>query len=447
MGDAMMRTTISAAMAGITLTTLSAASASEEPILYADFRGAAIVTISDGDMKASAYIDGQLGPDPQPDALTVTRISHDLATLQSANVPVSNSVAGPPSAIAITSDQTTAFVTESFGTRPEDGQTFRDLPIGTKLTAIDISDLSAPKVIAAVDIGHRPEGVSVHPEDGLVVATLHPVDGRQLAFVRYADGQLGTVQHVIVPGVEPSERISHAEWHPSGDFLALTLVNSAEIMFVRVIQDGPVISVEPWGNKVLTSKYPFMGRFTPDGRHFLTGNLYWGSDVPGIWAEAVGGDVTSVRFASEETSGGDGTPEVRHYLVGRAAASKDPEGVAVSPDGRWVVSVNLETSYAPTTDRRLTLYSSVSLLRLDPVTGHLSHADTVRYDGILPESATFDASGRFVALVTFDNHDPSVDPAMAASLDFFRITDDGKLVMLRRSMPLPRGAHSMQLIR
>lgn len=441
------QTLISMAGSGVALIAMTLTAMAQEPAKYADFQGAAIASISDGDMKASAYIGGQLGPDPQPDALTITRISSDLTTLESVSIPVSNSVAGPPTAIALTPDQTTAFVTESFGARPAGGETFRDLPVGAKLTAIDISDRAAPKVIGSIDLGKRPEGVSVHPGGDLVVATLHPVDGRQLAFVPFANGAMGEVQYVTVPGVEKSERITHAEWHPSGNFLALTLVNSAEIMFVRVTRDGSNVAIELWGNKVLTSKYPFMGRFTPDGRHFLTGNLYWGADVPGIWAEAVDGDVTSIRFASEATTGRGGDPEVRHFLVGRAQASKDPEGIAISPDGQWVVSVNLETSYAPKTDARLTMYSSVSLMRLDPETGRLTHADTLRYDGILPEAATFDASGKFISIVTYDSHDPTVDPKTAASLDFFRITPQGKLVMLRKSAPLPRGAHSMQLIR
>ncbi len=414
---------------------------------YADFKGKAIVTISDGDMKASAYIGGQLGADPQADALTITRLSPDLKTLQSASVKVSNSVAGPPTAVAVSADQRTAFVTESFGERPQGGSTFRDLPVGAKLTAVNIGDLGAPKVIASIEVGKRPEGVSVQPNGDLVVATLHPVDGRHLAFVPFSSGKFGTVRYVSVPGVEKSERITHAEWHPSGNFLALTLVNTSKIMFVRVKRDGSNVAVEPWGNRVLTSKYPFMGRFTPDGRHFLTGNLYWGADVPGIWAEAVDGDVTSIRFATEATPGRGGKLEVRHFLVGRASASKDPEGIAISPDGQWVASVNLETSYAPKTDERLTLYSSVTLMRFDTDTGRLTQSDTVRYDGILPEAVTFDASSRMISIVTFDSHDPAVDPKTAASLDFFRITEDGKLVMLRRSAPLPRGAHSMQLIR
>lgn len=413
---------------------------------YADFRGRAIVTISDGDMLASAYVDGRLGPKGPRDALTVTRLNSDLTQLQSASVPVSNSVAGPPTAVAVTRDGRWAFATESFAARTDTAERFPQLAPGALLTVVNLQDLAAPRVTETLDVGKRPEGISVNPAGDLVALTLHPVDGRQLAFVPFINGKLGAPQYVAVPGVDKTVRITHVEWHPSGSFAALTLVDQAQVMFVRVEREGGAIKITPWGNRVLTSKYPFMGRFTPDGRHFLTGNLYWGTDVPGFWTEAVDGDVTSVRFATEATPGADGQPQVRHFLVGKAGTGKDPEGIAISPDGRYVVSVNLETSYAPTSDRRVTMYSSVSLLRLDPATGRLTHLDTHRYDGILPEAATFDASGKFIAIVTYDSFDPSAPEATSGALDFFRITPDEKIVKLRRGHALPRGPHSMQLI-
>ncbi len=41
-----------------------------------------------------------------------------------------------------------------------------------------------------------------------------------------------------------------------------------------------------------------MGRFTPDGRHFIVNNLYWGSDVEGTWTEAPKGSINSIRLAA-----------------------------------------------------------------------------------------------------------------------------------------------------
>lgn len=442
------KNTVSALALCSSLAFIGAASAQNAPAPtpapYVNFQSRAIVTISDADMLATAYVDGRLGPRSGQDALTVTRISPDLSRFESVSVPVPNSVAGPPTAVAVTRDGRFAFATESFAPRSAEAERFAQLTPGSRLTMVDLSNLAAPRVAQTLEVGRRPEGVSVNPTGDLVALTLHPVDGRQLAFVPVQNGQMGQPQHVDVPGVDKTTRITHVEWHPSGNFIALTLVDVAQVVFLRVNREAGRVSVAEWGNRVVTSKYPFKGRFTPDGRHFLTANLWWGTDVPGFWTEAQKGDVTSIHFATEQTTGPNNQPQVRHFLVGKADVAKDPEGIAISPDGRYVVSVNLETSYAPKTDARMTPYSSVSLMRLDPQTGRLTHLDTLRYDGILPEAAAFDASGRFFSIVTYASFNPQ--DGEGGFLDFFRITADEKIVKLRRSAPLPKGPHSMQLV-
>ena len=117
--------------------------------------GEAIVSVHDGDMLSSAYVDGRLGPRESDDMLTVLSLS-DMSV---GSVPVSNSVAGAPTAVAVTPDGRYAVVSESFGPRPADGQTFRDLPIGTQLILVDISDLSHPEIADTATVGNRLDGL------------------------------------------------------------------------------------------------------------------------------------------------------------------------------------------------------------------------------------------------------------------------------------------------
>lgn len=406
---------------------------------YAAFEGGKLVAISDGDMLASAYVNGQLGPEEAGDALIVATVSPDLSTLETATVTVSNSVAGAPTAVAVTPDGRFAVVSESFGPRGPDGQTFADLPVGSLLTLVDISNEDAPEVVQEVSIGTRPEGLSLSPAGDMVAVAMHPADGRGIAFVPLEDGQFGEPSFAAVPGTAPEDRLSHVEWHPSGEFIAITDVNRAIVRFARVVRDAGGVSLEAWGNPVLVSKYPFMGRFSPDGRFFLTGNLYWGGDVVGIWTEAPAGDVTSIRFAAEA---GDNGP--RHFLVGRAATGISPEGIAISPDGEWAVTTNLEVSYAPADDPRHTPYASLTLIDIDRATGRLDPVGTFAFDGILPEAAVWDASSRFVAVVNYDQLDPS---RPGGSIDFWRLVDgtNPALVKLRPSIETPHGPHSIVL--
>ncbi len=398
--------------------------------------GRAIVSIHDGDMLSSAYVDGQLGPRESEDALTVL----SLSDMSIASVPVSNSVAGAPTAVAVTPDGQFAVVSESFGPRPEGGQTFRDLPIGTQVSLVDISDLANPSIAATAEVGDRLDGLSISPDGSLIAVALHQTDGRGIAFVERDGATLGAVSYASLPAIAESQRISHVEWHPVGDFIAIHAVDQAMVHFAQVIRSGGTVALEPWGNPVLTSKYPFMGRFTPDGSHYLTANLFWGPDVPGIWTEAVDGDVMSIRFDSE---GGENGP--RHLIVGRSVTGASPEGIAISPDGEWAVTTNLEVSYAPADDPRHTPYASLTLLDIDVETGMLATVGTYYFDGILPEAATFDASGRYVAVVNYDQH---VGGAAGGSIDFWRLVDgaDPKLVPTRTSIAVPHGPHSTALV-
>lgn len=126
-----------------------------------------------------------------------------------------------------------------------------------------------------------------------------------------------------------------------------------------------------------------------------------------------------------------------------------PEGVAISPNGRFVVTTNLERSYLPYDDDRITWFSSLSLIGLDPDTGQLRHMGDYPYDGILTEAATFDASSQYIAVANYDHFD---DRIQGGSIDFWRIAADPldpqpMLVQTRYSIPVTRGAHSMVLVR
>lgn len=399
--------------------------------------GRAFVSIHDGDMLASAYVDGQLGPQESGDALSIL----SLADMSVATVPVSNSVAGAPTAVAVTPDGRYAVVSESFGPRAEGGVSFRDLTPGGGLTLVDISDPSAPEIAAEMDISARPDGLSLSPDGAMVAVALHQSDGRGIAFVPIENGTFGAPSTASLPAMDPAQRVSHVEWHPTEDIVAIHMVDQAVIHFARVATGAQGVTLQPHGNAVLTSKYPFMGRFTPDGAFYITTNLYWGPDVGGIWTEAPAGDVTTIRVGAVT----DGEA-ARNTLVDRALTGRSPEGIAISPDGEWAVTTNLEVSYAPADDPRHTPYASLTLIDLDPASGAMRTVGTYPYDGILPEAAAFDASGQYLMVVNYDQHRGG---ANGGSLDFWRLVDGvaPKLVQTRTSVAVPHGPHSTALVK
>lgn len=416
-----------------------------------DFQGQMLLALSDADMVASAYVDGKLGPIEGSDTLSVIGLGGDPRQWRAATVAASNSVAGPPVALATTPDGRHAFVVETFTPRPsgKEDAVFGDLRPGNRLQVIDLSDPARPRVVQTVETPLRPTALSVSADGAIVAMTVHPAGGGRenpLVLYPFANGRLGAGQTPAVPRWRSGEQLIHAEFHPREPVLGLVNESRGEIAFVKMTTSANVIDLQPWGNLVQAEKSPYMLRFTPDGRHAIANALYWGPDVQGTWNEAPRGGVVSIRLDARRAADGSAV----HALVSRAGSGVSPEGIAISPDGRWVATTNLERSYLPYNDPRQTFFSSITLMRLDPTSGSLTRVADFAYDGILPEAAAFDGSSRFLAVVTYDHFDEN---RRGGSVDFWRIARDTldpervELVKTEHSVPVTRGAHSLVLVR
>lgn len=413
-----------------------------------NFEGRYIIAASDADMVASAYVDGDLGPREGSDRLSVIELGGDPRDWRAASIEVSNSVAGPPAVIDVTADGRYAVVIETWTPRPEgDGpHRFSDLGQGSKISVVDLTEPSAPAVTQTVETPERPDAVRISPSGDLVAVTFHPRGGgaeTPLAIYRFEGGQLGEVVTPPIPEWNAADdRLIDIDWHPTEPVLAMINETGANLRFARVSDD---LSVEVLGNIVDVERAPFRVEFTPDGRHVVVNGLYWGPDIAGRWIEAPRGSVLTVRMNAH--ADGD---KVRHALVSRVATGVSPEGLAVSPNGRWVATMNLERSYLPYDDDRITWFSSITLAALDQETGSLRHVGDFNYDGILPEAAVFDNSGSYLAVVNFDHFN---DRRAGGSVDFWRIDSDPlapdnvQLVRTEHSVPVARGAHSVVIAR
>ncbi|MBD2057389.1 beta-propeller fold lactonase family protein [Oculatella sp. FACHB-28] len=416
-----------------------------------DFQGRFLAVLSDADMEASAYIDGQLGGYPARgtashrtsemiDTLTLLPLGNEAVTPIS--LPVSNSVMGWPNNLAFTPDGQFAFITETFAPAPEGATLRSEIPSGQRLTVVSLSNLQQPQVVDQLDIGNEPRPVAVHPNGDLLVVSLRD-PARPIAFIPFENGELGTPIFQTLPGLnDPEANASHIEWHPSGRFLGVTFAETNETAFYevdRTNRDRP--QIRAWGNSIMTGKLPGVGHFTPDGRHFIVTNLLWGDDVELQYVGATYSYLSVIRFADTANSNN----EVVHQIVATAPVGGSAEEFAISPDGQFVVSLNMEASYLPIDNPRLTRDSSLTLLSLNPENGRLTSHSTTPFEGILPEGITFDASGNYLAVAVFDYHDSAHD---GGSVDFWQLHrgESPSLEKLERSIPVRRGAHIIKLV-
>ena len=214
---------------------------------------------------------------------TSSRLSPSTAKVTRNEVPISNSVTAAPEILELTRDGQTAFVAERLSERSEGGETVQDLPAGRRLFAVDLSMRSTPRLAATSEIAAFPEGLSVSPDGKRVAIVSNTADASFVQIVTYKNGRFGEVwrfnlAELGITGSETGPRggvsATNVDWHPSGRFLAVNINTQNRVAFFEVSEAQGRPSLHLWGNIVEVGPDPFVGRFTPDGRFYLTSD--WG---------------------------------------------------------------------------------------------------------------------------------------------------------------------------
>lgn len=427
------------------------------------FEARALLVLSDGDMLAAAYAGAALG-ESVGDALSFVDVSGGLEAPRVTRIGVSNGVPGAPGALAVSIDARFAYVAESRSSPGEGAQTFRDLAPGRLLQAVDTADPTAMRVIDTLALPREPDTVSLSPNgDWLAVAlsgdrTRTP--GEQLALVPLRpDGTFGDPSFFALPGVDPTNFARQFVFHPTRMSFAALLSEHDEVRFFNNVERDGAIAIEAWGNTVGTGKFPYTGRFSPDGRYFVIAEVQWGRDVPGRGAESPVGGVALIRLGVDAPEGGDAALDGRagrvfvpirdqglHARVSFVEALVNPEGLEISPDGRFVIATSIDQSWLPSDDPRYTPYATATLIELDAERSRLVHHDDVFFYGQLPEGAAFDATSRNLFIASYA--DPSNSLGDGA-LHHFRIVDTPRGLRLAPTdirIAAPRGAHFMTVL-
>lgn len=381
-----------------------------------------MVVLADGDHAASTYADGVLAePDPKlRDQLLTVRVVDGQVT--TASVDVTNSVTAAPEVLALTPDGGTAFVAERLAGRAPGDTRADQLRPGTTLTAVDVSDPSSPRVLASAAVAELPEALAVSPDGGSVAVVANPTEGVVLEVFDWDGTAFGTPTRTPLPEVALATNV---HWHPEGRVLAVNDDRGNQVRFFQLGDDG---SLQPLGTPVRVGVDPFVGRFTPDGRYYLTAN--WGRDLSTtVAADRLPAERSTVSVIKVDRSGA-------HRVVGEAESDRSSEGLAISPDGSLVATVNMRgTIFAPESPM-FDEEASVSLLRLGD-DGALTKMGDYPLTAVLPEGGTFDTTGEYFVATSFQGRRGE---AGGSGLQVFRVHDEAGLVPVQR-IALPHGVH------
>ncbi|MEL6903643.1 MAG: hypothetical protein AAFP07_22130, partial [Cyanobacteria bacterium J06606_4] len=81
----------------------------------------------------------------------------------------------------------------------------------------------------------------------------------------------------------------------------------------------------------------------------------------------------------------------------------------------------------------------------DALTGQLSNLEEYGFEGLLPEQATFDASGDSLAVVIFNDREPS---PKTGAIEFWNVVSGNRAKLERTGYKIDvvRGAHDIVLV-
>ena len=246
---------------------------------------------------------------PPPDTLTVLDASAFPPKVV-ATVAVRHTLVGPPQAVAITPDGTLAVVSA-----PDRYDDAAKKPIPeTFLQVVDL-EASPPTISARVELGHHPQGLAISPDGALLLATT--TDGH--VAVLAIDGKRVTLEEQIKLG---DARLSGVSFTADGK-AALVALRDEQGLAVLSVAAGRVTAT---GERVTTGVAPYAIDVSSDGRWAVVGNAGLGG-LAGDVGKLVGDadSVTLIDVARRPFRA------VQHLTV-----PSIPEGVALSPDGRWI---------------------------------------------------------------------------------------------------------------
>ncbi|MDQ6923651.1 MAG: YncE family protein [Pseudomonadota bacterium] len=268
-----------------------------------------IVSAQDGKF---VRVDGRATfPEPAPsDSLVVIDASTFPPVIKGTVEGLEHTVQGPPQAVAVTPDGKLAIVAAP--TR-YDYAAKKEL-FGNFVQVVDI-EASPPRLIGKVDVGGHPNGLSINREGTLLLAAAHD----------------GTVKVLGIDGknVKLLDQVKVGEKRLSG--ISFTHDGKAAIVAQRDENGAAVLSIDGTSVKLTTEKIstgvtPYAIDVSSDGKWAVIGNTGVTGMLGLVGRTAGDADVVTLVDVSKRP----------FRAVQQISVPSTPEGVAISPDGRWI---------------------------------------------------------------------------------------------------------------
>jgi len=324
---------------------------------------------------------------PGKDSVVILDLADPMNPKIVANLPLKNSIVGPPVNLDIDSTGTVALVADSMNVI-KDGETLKQVP-DDKIHVIDMK-ANPPKVVATITGGKQPSGLSFSPSGNIALVANRADKSITVLSVKGTDVK-------VIDTIPMGDEVAHVVFTPDGKRALAPRFSGHKVA---------VLDVE--GEKVTYNKLDLPGGLwvynvavTPDGKLAIT------SDNGG--AGSSDGSVDTASVIDLEAN----PPRV----IDRVVVGDGPEGVAISPKGDVAISLILAgANNKPAWFHHHNSYATVLKIEGKKVTP-IKRIEV----GAFAEAVAFTPDGKYVLIGNLLDQDISI-----LKVDGTEITDTGK---------------------
>jgi len=321
------------------------------------------------------------------DSVLIVDLADPLAPKIVANLPLENSVVGPPVNLDIAPDGSIALVADSM-TVVKDGEALKMVP-NDKIWVIDLK-ASPPKLAGTVTGGRQPSGLSFSPSGDIALVANRADKSISVLAVKGTDVK-------VIDTVAMGDEVSQVVFTPDGRRALATKFAAHKVAVLEVAGD----KVTYGKLDVTVGLWPYNIVVAPDGEVALT------ADNGAAGASDGNVDTVSVIDLTQQP------PRV----IDKAVVGDGPEGLAMSPKGNVAVAAILAGSNNKSAFfHRPNGY--VTVLRVDG--RKVSRIKEIDVGG-LPEAAVFTPDGRYLLVGNYLDQDFSI-----LAVKGTEVTDTGK---------------------
>lgn len=306
-----------------------------------------------------------------------------------ANLPLKNSIVGPPVNVAVDPTGSIALVADSVN-NVDDGGKLKQVP-DDKIHVIDLK-ASPPKLVNTITGGKQPSGLDINAKGDMALVANRGDNSVSVLSIKGTDVK-------VVDTVPMGESVAHVVFTPDGKRALAAKSATNRIAVLDIGADGKVAY-----NKydIVPGLFPYNVAVVPGGKIALTadnGN-----------AGASDGNADTVSVIDLEAN----PPRV----IDKAVVGDGPEGLAVSPKGNLAAAAILRGSNA---NKKAFFYNktgSVDILKIDGK--KVTKIKEIPVGG-LPEPVVFTPDGKYILVGNYLDQDFSI-----LRVNGTKVTDTGK---------------------